>query len=83
VAQYLQDATAAADRELKATTRRIRRDLRLTYQRQADSLLRSAEESLAAAGRTLAAGAGHPREPELAAGLDRLESLRRRLDGAR
>jgi hypothetical protein len=80
VAQYLQDAAQAADRELKSTSRRIRRELRTTYQRRADGLLRSAQESLAAAERTIGTDGARrdQRRGELAARLADLESLSRR-----
>jgi hypothetical protein len=80
VAQYVQDATQAADRELKSTSRRIRRELRTTYQRRADALLRSAQDSLAAAERTIGTDAGRreERRGELGARLAALESLAQR-----
>ncbi len=82
VAQYVHDAVQAADRELKSTTRRIRRDLGTTYQRRADALLRSAQDALAAAERTIGAdGADREgRRRELADRLGRLETLARRAD---
>lgn len=77
VAQYVHDAQQAADRELKATSRRIRRELRTTYQRRADALYRSARESLAAAQRTVGGDDARreSRRRELAEQLGELESL--------
>jgi ethanolamine utilization protein EutP (predicted NTPase) len=83
VAQYVHDAEQAADRELKATGRRVRRELRTTYQRRADALYRSARESLAAAQRTVGSDdAGRERRRrELADRLGELEALAGRAGG--
>lgn len=81
VAQYVRDAQQAADRELKATSRRIRRELRTTYQRRADALYRSARESLAAAQRTVGGDDAQRerRRQELVAELGELDALAARI----
>lgn len=82
ITRYGEDAIRAADREFKANTRRIRRELRTAYQRRAQALHRSARESLAAANRTLGGDesmrAAH--HDELASGLRSVEVLDRRAD---
>jgi len=80
VTRYAQDASRAADRELKATTRRIRRELRTGCQGRADALHRSARQALAAAERTIGADeAGREaRRQVVATQLAELESLDRR-----
>jgi hypothetical protein len=80
VTRYAQDASRAADRELKATTRRIRRELRTGCQVRADALHRSARQALAAAERTIGADeAGREaRRQVVATQLAELESLDRR-----
>ncbi len=83
MAQYIRDAELAADRELKATGRRVRRELRTTYQRRADALYRSARESLAAAQRTVGSDdtRRESRRRELADRLGELEALALRAGG--
>ena len=77
VSRYVQEAVQAADREFTATTRRIRRELRTTYQRRAEALHRSARESLAAVERTLGTDpvAREVRRRALAIRLAELETL--------
>jgi hypothetical protein len=80
VTQYVQDAVEAADREFAATTRRIRRELRTTYQRRAEALHRSAREALSAAERTIGAdpASRQARRSTVEARLAALEALERR-----
>ena len=82
VERYVQDAVLAAERELEATTRRIRRDLRSTYQRRAEALLRAAQDSLAAAERTIGADPTQrdQRRRQLSARLADLEALAHRAE---
>jgi hypothetical protein len=77
VNRYLEDAAVAARRERQGTLRRVRRELRTTYQRRADSLHRSAREALAAARRAVESGGSdrEARRAELTARLARLTEL--------
>jgi GTP-binding protein EngB required for normal cell division len=80
VDRYLADAARATDREWRSSLRRIRRELRVAYQERADTLYRSARESLAAARRTGVANEADraARQASLAADLDSLQALDRR-----
>ena len=82
VTRYVQDAGRAADRELKATTRRIRRELRSGCQSRADALHRSARQALAAAERAIGTdeAARQERGAHLAARLAELEALSQRAE---
>jgi hypothetical protein len=82
VGRYVQDAGRAAERELKATTRRIRRELRTGCQRRADALHRSARESLVAAERIVGTDetGREERRRQVVSRLGELESLDRRAD---
>jgi len=70
MARYLDDADRVADRQWRSALRRIRRELRTTYQKRADGLYRSARESLNAARRSLAAD-----DRDRAARLEQLSDL--------
>jgi hypothetical protein len=77
VNRYLDDAAVAARRERQGTLRRVRRELRTTYQRRAESLHRSARESLAAARRAVETGEPdrEARRTDLAARLAQVLAL--------
>jgi hypothetical protein len=82
VGRYLDDAKREADRGRQYALRRIRRELRSSYQRRADALYRSARDSLVAARRALEADqAGREaRGAQVTAALEHLHALDRRVD---
>ena len=82
VVGYIADAKQQADRERQLALRRLRRELRSSYQRRADGLYRSARDSVIAARRALEADhAGREkRAAQIAAELTHLLAFDERAD---